>query len=46
MMVYQLVNIAMLRITGVNYRCVKWNMNRSDAICRLSNSKLDAKGSS
>ena len=46
MMAYQLVNIAMLKIKGNNYRCIKWKMSRSDAICRLSNSKLDAKGSS
>ena len=45
MMAYELENIALLNVKGVDYRCVIWNMTRNDAINRLSNSKLDDKGS-
>ena len=37
--------IAILNISGVNYRCVTWGMSKSDAIRRLNNSKLDYRGS-
>lgn len=30
---------------GADYKCVIWNMSRSDAVNRLNNSKLDDKGS-
>ena len=43
MMVYELENIAILKIKGVDCRCVIWNMSRSDAISRINNSKLDDK---
>ena len=45
MMVYELQNIAILNMKCVGYRCVIWNMIRSDAINRLNNSKLDSKDS-
>ena len=45
MMVYELKDIAILNIKGFDYRCIMWNMSRSDAINRLNNSKLDVKGS-
>ena len=32
MMAYELKNIAILNIKGVDYRCVIWNINRNDAI--------------
>ena len=45
MMAYELENIAILNVKCVDYRCVIPNMTRNDAIDRLSNSKLDDKGS-
>ena len=45
MMAYELENIAILNVKCVDYRCVIRNMTRNDAIDRLSNSKLDDKGS-
>ena len=45
MMVYELENIAIVNVKGVDYRCVIWNMTRSDAVNRLNNSKLNDKGS-
>ena len=41
MMTYELKNIAILNVKGVDYRCVLWNVSKNDAINRLSNSKLD-----
>ena len=43
-MAYELENIAILNIKGVDYRCVFWNITRNDAINMLRNSKLDDKG--
>ena len=43
-MAYELENTAILNVKGVDYRCVLWNMTKSDAINRLNNSKLDDKG--
>ena len=45
MMAYELENIAILNVKGVNYRCVIWNMTRNDVINWLKNSELDDKGS-
>ena len=45
MMVYELRDIATLNIKDVDYQSIIWNMNRSDAINRLNNSKLVVKGS-
>ena len=44
MMAYQLENIAILNVKGVDYRCVFWNMTKDDAINMLGNSKVDDKG--
>ena len=44
MMTYELKNIAILNVIGIDYRCVLWNMSKNDAINRLNNSKLDDKG--
>ena len=41
---HELKNIAILNVTGVDNRCVLWNMTRNDAINMLGNSKLDDKG--
>ena len=44
MMVYELKNITIMNVKGVDYGCVLWNMTRNDAINMLGNSKLDDKG--
>ena len=44
MMAYELKNIAILNVKGVDFRCVLWNMSKNDAIIRLNNSKLDDRG--
>ena len=40
---FELQNIAILNIQGVDYRCGIWNITKSDAINRSNNSKLDDK---
>ena len=40
MMVYELKDIAILNIKCVDYWCIIWNMNGSDAINRVYNSKI------
>ena len=45
-MAYKLENIAILNIKGVDYRCIIWNMTKTNAINKLNNSKLDDKGTS
>ena len=32
MLAYELKNIAILNVKGVDYRCVLWNMSKNDAI--------------
>ena len=44
MMAYELENIAILNVKGVDYRCFLWNIARNNAINRLNNSKLGDKG--
>ena len=44
MMAYELKNIAILNVKGVDYRYVLWNMTKNYAITRLSNSELNDKG--
>ena len=46
MMAYELENIAILNVKGIDFRCVICNLTRNDAIYKLNNSKLDDKGSS
>ena len=43
MMAYKFENLAILNIKGIDYRCVIWNMSKSDAINRLNKSELDDK---
>ena len=43
-MAYELENIAILNVKGVDYRCVLWDITKNDAIDRLNSSKLDEKG--
>ena len=44
MIAYDLKNIAMLNLKSVTYRSILWNMTENDAINKLSNFKLDNKG--
>ena len=44
MMAYELKNIAIVIVKGIDYRCVLWNMTKNDAINMLGNSELDDKG--
>ena len=44
MMAYELKNIAILKVKGVDHRCVLWNMTKNDATNMLGNSILDDKG--
>ena len=44
-MAFELENIAILNIKGVDYKCVIWNMSKSDAVNRVNNSKLVIKDS-
>ena len=44
MMAYELENIAVLNVEGVDYRCALWKMTKNDGINRLNNSKLHDKG--
>ena len=44
MMAYELKNIAILNLKGVDYRRVLWSMTKDDTINILANSKLDDKG--
>ena len=44
MIPYELENIAILNVKGVDYRCVLWNMTKNDAIKLFNNSRLDNKG--
>ena len=44
MIAYDLKNIAMMNLKSVTYRSILWNMTKNDAINKLSNFKLDNKG--
>ena len=44
MVVYDLKNVMILNIKGVDYRCYVFSMSRGDAINLLNNSVLDNKG--
>ena len=43
-MVYDLDDIMILNIKGVDYRCFVFNMSKNTAIKLLNNSKVDDKG--
>ena len=42
-MTYELKNIPKLKVKGVDYGCILWNMTKNYAINRLNNSRLDDK---
>ena len=45
MMSYELGNIEILNVKGIDYRCLVWNMTTNDEISRLNNSELHDKES-
>ena len=44
MTAYELKNIAILNIKGVDYRCILWGISKNEAVNRLNNSVLEDKG--
>ena len=43
-MAYELKNIAILNVKGIDYRCILWDISRDEAVNRLKNSVLEDKG--
>ena len=44
MTAYELKNIAILNIKGVDYRCILWGISKNEAVNRSNNSVLEDKG--
>ena len=44
MTAYELKNIAILNIKGVDYRCILWAISKNGAVNILNNSVLENKG--
>ena len=44
MTAYELKNIAILTVKGVDYRCILWGISKTEAANRLNNSALEDKG--
>ena len=44
MTAYELKNIAILNVKGVDFRCILWGISRDEVVNRLNNSKLEDKG--
>ena len=44
MTAYELKNIAVLNVKGVNFRCILWGISRNEVVNRLNNSVLKDKG--
>ena len=44
MTAYELKNIAILNIKGVDYRCILWAISKNEAVNILNNSVLENKG--
>ena len=43
MTAYELKNIAILNVKGVNFGCILWSISRDEAVNRLNNSVLEDK---
>ena len=43
MTAYELKNIAILNVKGVDVRCILWGISRDEAVNRLNNSVLEDK---
>ena len=41
---YDLKNIAILNVQGVDFNCILWGISRDEAVNRLNNSVLEDKG--
>ena len=41
---YELKNIAILNVKGVNYRCISWGISKNKAVNVLNNSVLEDNG--
>ena len=44
MTAYDLKNIAILNVKGVDFRCILWGISKDEAVNRLNNSLLEYKG--
>ena len=44
MTVYELKNIAILNVKGVDFRYILWDISRDEAVSMLNNSVLEDKG--
>ena len=44
MTAYELKNIAILNVKGVDFRCILWGISRDKAVNRLNSSVLEEKG--
>ena len=44
MIAYELKNIAILNVKGVDYRCVLWGISKNEAMNMMSNSVLKDRG--
>ena len=44
MITYELKNITILNVRGVNYRCILWSISENEAVNFLNNSVLKDKG--
>ena len=44
MTAYELNNIAILNVKGVDFRCNRWGISRDEAVNKLNNSVLEDTG--
>ena len=44
MTAYELKNIPILHVKGVDFRCILWGISRDEAVNRLNNSELEDQG--
>ena len=44
MTAYELKNIAILNVKGVDFRCILWGISKDEAVNRLNNFVLEDKG--
>ena len=44
MTAYELKNIAILNVKGVDFKCTLWRISRDEAVNNLNNSVLEDKG--
>ena len=44
MTAYELKNIAILKVKGLDFSCILWGISRDEAVNRLNNSVLEDKG--